>query len=285
MAAALQNFRTCPVLCRLKLGDRCAFPSVAALKCEVQTLRRSFRHCLIPVQNSVSSKSTVRLGTNGARKVKFPKAAIKDSQSKFELHKIQSVNRDDGTCNTDCVTVATESNRAGDGAQKSGPSHQIEPSVNKPSWSAKELFSGRSLVLGGSVAAVLLLTVFRREVAPVFRWIITQMNSLTDKSVIGQASIESTATLLAVFLTLYWSFFEYRRTRELEAMEIELSQRAQSLQDLELQLREELDKLTQRLDSAAIEIEQLKHVHTDIIAVNERIAAIEEDFNSCKNTE
>lgn len=68
-------------------------------------------------------------------------------------------------------------------------------------------------------------------------------------------------------------------------MEIELSQRAQSLQDLELQLREELDKLTQRLDSAAIEIEQLKHVHTDIIAVNERIAAIEEDFNSCKNTE
>ncbi|KAL4429003.1 hypothetical protein ABPG77_006042 [Micractinium sp. CCAP 211/92] len=107
--------------------------------------------------------------------------------------------------------------------------------------------AGRWLAIGGSVAAVLVLTVFRREVAPALRWLITQVNNLTDKSLIGEAGegkLEGILTLLAVALTLYWSFTEFAAS----------SERAKAAVGLEARVA----ALEARLDDVAAELAELR---------------------------
>lgn len=92
-----------------------------------------------------------------------------------------------------------------------------------------------------------MLTVFRREVAPALRWLITQVNNLTDKSLIGEAGegkLEGILTLLAVALTLYWSFTEFAAS----------SERAKTAEGLEARLA----ALEARLDGVTAELELLR---------------------------
>ncbi|PRW39392.1 E3 ubiquitin- ligase HERC2 isoform A [Chlorella sorokiniana] len=93
-------------------------------------------------------------------------------------------------------------------AQLDGPAPQQPGS----SW-----LSGRNIALGGSVATVVLLTVFRKEIAPLVKWLVIQTSSWTDKSVIGEWSTESIATCIAVALTLWWTFAERMKLDSLEA--------------------------------------------------------------------
>lgn len=89
------------------------------------------------------------------------------------------------------------------------------------------------------------LTVFRREVAPALRWLITQVNNLTDKSLlgeVGEGKLEAILTLLAVALTLYWSFTEFaasaERTKSVEGLEARLAALEARLEGVAAELAE-----------------------------------------------
>lgn len=45
-----------------------------------------------------------------------------------------------------------------------------------------------------------------------FRWLIIQINTLTDKEVIKEGNIESALTLAVVALSIYWSFVDWKRS-------------------------------------------------------------------------
>eukprot|EP00887_Chlorella_sp_A99_P005024 scaffold4.g5024.t1 len=91
--------------------------------------------------------------------------------------------------------------------------------------------SGRWVAFGGSVAAVVLLTAFRRQIAPTIKFLVVQANALTDKgAALGSpAAAESAATLAALALTLYWSYSEMAvssaRAEEAEALGARLGAR------------------------------------------------------------
>lgn len=156
---------------------------------------------------------------------------------------------DGGGSSTHSHAAAGGSGSAGSahsGAASSGSGSRMphaagaEPSppagLPRPAW-----LSGRNVAFGGSVAVVLLLTVFRREIAPVslptlpfagaqlhpsdrrfvqacltlpalppsllaplqlVKWLVMQAGSLSDKSVIGQWSPEAVGTAVVVALTL-----------------------------------------------------------------------------------
>lgn len=56
-----------------------------------------------------------------------------------------------------------------------------------------------------------------RRALQALRWLITQVNNLTDKSLlgeVGEGKLEAILTLLAVALTLYWSFTEFAASAE-----------------------------------------------------------------------
>ncbi|KAI8476620.1 MAG: hypothetical protein J3K34DRAFT_400976, partial [Monoraphidium minutum] len=116
------------------------------------------------------------------------------------------------------------------------------------------LFSGRNLALGGSVATVLLLTVFRKEIAPLLRWGVMQTSSLADKSalgeVVGGVDVETLATLVAVGLTLWWTFAERAK---LDAIEAAISAREAAVEArveaLEAQLAEKEAALSGRVEA------------------------------------
>jgi hypothetical protein len=49
--------------------------------------------------------------------------------------------------------------------------------------------------------------------AQVFRWLIIQINTLTDKEVIREGNIESALTLAVVALSIYWSYVDWQSNR------------------------------------------------------------------------
>ncbi|KAL4440329.1 hypothetical protein ABPG75_003330 [Micractinium tetrahymenae] len=136
----------------------------------------------------------------------------------------------DGTAHD--APAKTEPFAAGGAAGPAQPSSAWQP-------------AGRWLAFGGSVAFVLALTVFRREIAPALRWLITQVNNLTDKSLIGEVGegkLEAILTLLAVALTFYWSFKEFaasnERMKSVEGLEARVAALEASLQSLAAEVAE-----------------------------------------------
>ncbi|GAB4822776.1 hypothetical protein N2152v2_009822 [Parachlorella kessleri] len=130
-----------------------------------------------------------------------------------------------------------------------------------------DLLTGRNLMLGGSVATAVLLTVFRREIAPAFKWLVTQANQLTDKTIIREGNLESLATLAAVGLTLFWSFTEFQASRErmqsMEGMEAEMGRRLEEVCG-------RLEAAEQRLGAAEGEVAALRRQVQELREVHER---------------
>lgn len=110
---------------------------------------------------------------------------------------------------------------------------------------------------------VILLTVFRREIVPVMRLFITQINNFTDKSVlgeVGQGNVEALATAAAVGLTLYWSFTEFAAS----------SERMKRMEELESQTGEQLLAMSGRLESTE---QRLAEVAAELAALRQREVA------------
>lgn len=138
-------------------------------------------------------------------------------------------------------------------AAQEPPEAPVAPAETMPTW-----LTGRNLAFAGSALTIVLLTVFRKEIAPIVKWVVMQAGSFSDKSSLGQVSAESVATTLVVGLTLWWSYAEFQRSNE----------RLRIMQALEASLEAKQADLAERLE--AVEAREA--------ALEARLAALEEQW-------